>query len=381
MKLRELATIQSASINPQDAPDCLFHLYSLPSFDENQTREEVIGRNIQSNKLIVPNRCILFNKLNVRFKRIWLIDNEDENKVCSTEFLPLVVNEEVVDFYYFFFLLHSPSITSYLTGQNANTSGSHKRIDPIAFLDIEITLPSKSEQKRIGALLNGLREKIITNRQQNELLDKLLQTTFSYFISVGSQRAVLGTLCQNVTDGEHNTVKDTAGGGYFLLSCKNLKDNAVHISQEREIDQKTFLRIRKRTQLQRGDILMSSVGTIGECVYLFDAPGNYEFQRSVAIIKPKSALVGLALYFALRRQREELEILSHGAVQRCIFISDLTGFQVELPKETSIKLFWERGSSMMSQITKNNTQIVELTELQDYLLPLLMNGQVSVKQK
>ena len=57
MQLKDIVRIQTASINPMDAPDKLFHLYSLPSFDENQKREEVYGHQIQSNKSIVPNKC------------------------------------------------------------------------------------------------------------------------------------------------------------------------------------------------------------------------------------------------------------------------------------------------------------------------------------
>lgn len=170
MKLKDILSIHSESVNPQTTPDKWYHLYSLPSFDENQTREEVKGSEIQSNKFIVPDRCILFNKLNVRFKRIWLIDNDDIDKICSTEFLPLVVDETKVDFLYCYFLLQSDSITDYLTGQNTNTSGSHKRIDPTDFLNIEVSLPSLSEQHRIGEVLYNLERKINVSHQINDNL-------------------------------------------------------------------------------------------------------------------------------------------------------------------------------------------------------------------
>ena len=171
MQLKDILRIQTAFINPMDAPDKLFHLYSLPSFDDNQKREDVYGHQIQSNKSIVPDKCILFNKLNVRFQRIWLIDNDDKDKICSTEFLPLIVNEDKVDFYYCYFLLHSPGITCYLTGQNTNTSGSHKRIDPDDFMSIEVQLPALPEQKRIGKLLYDIEQKITVNRQINDYLE------------------------------------------------------------------------------------------------------------------------------------------------------------------------------------------------------------------
>ena len=168
MKIRDVVTLVTQSISPET--NIKYHLYSLPSYDESQTREELLGTDIQSNKYSVPNKCILFNKLNVRFKRIWAIDNQDENKLCSTEFLPLVVDESKIDFNYCFYLLQSESITDYLCGQNTNTSGSHKRIDPQDFLNISIQLPQLEEQRRIGNFLSSIDAKIKLNRAINQNL-------------------------------------------------------------------------------------------------------------------------------------------------------------------------------------------------------------------
>ena len=168
MKLKDIFTLVTRSVNPQ--PDVHYHLYSLPAFDDNQTREEVFGQDIMSNKLVVPNKCILFNKLNVRFKRVWKIDNQDINKLASTEFLPLIVREDKVDFKFAYYLLLSEAVTNYLSGQNANTSGSHKRINADVLLNINVNLPSRSEQERIGKLLSDIDAKIELNREINRNL-------------------------------------------------------------------------------------------------------------------------------------------------------------------------------------------------------------------
>ena len=168
MKLKDIFTLVADSVAPKT--DVHYHLYSLPSFDQAQTREEVIGCEIMSNKYAVPDKCILFNKLNVRFKRVWRIDNEDDNKIASTEFLPLVVNEKEVDYQYAYYVLVSDAVTNYLCDQNANTSGSHKRISPDVLFDMEISLPSRAEQERIGQLLHDIDSKIALNREINRNL-------------------------------------------------------------------------------------------------------------------------------------------------------------------------------------------------------------------
>ncbi len=180
MKIQDIVTLVTNSISPQSGKK--YSLYSLPSFDNNQTREELDGSEIQSNKYTVPDKCILFNKLNVRFKRVWRIDNIDDNKICSTEFLPLVVDENKVDYQYCYYLLISDQITNYLCGQNANTSGSHKRIDPTDFLNIELpTLPAMEEQKRIGQLLCSLDQKIALNRAINDNLEVMAKQLYDYW--------------------------------------------------------------------------------------------------------------------------------------------------------------------------------------------------------
>ena len=177
MKIKDIITLETATVNPMNKANLCWHLYSLPSFDDGKQREEVLGKDIQSNKYIVPDKCILFNKLNVRFKRIWQIDNTDEHKICSTEFLPLVVNETVADYNYVYYLLRSETITTYLSGQNSNTSGSHKRIDPNHFMNIEVNLPTLPEQQRIGSILANLDSKISINSELNKNLPKFVHSS------------------------------------------------------------------------------------------------------------------------------------------------------------------------------------------------------------
>ena len=91
-------------------------------------------------------------------------------KSLQLNFLPLIIDENKVDFDYCFYLLASPAITDYLCGQNANTSGSHKRIDPTNFFNIGIKLPPLAQQYEIGKLLSSLDTKIKLNRQINQNL-------------------------------------------------------------------------------------------------------------------------------------------------------------------------------------------------------------------
>lgn len=167
-KLGEILNISAVSITPQTG--LAYQLYSLPSYDDGQEPELISGEFIHSNKYIVPDRCILFNKLNVRFKRIWKIDNSTPNKLCSTEFLPLIIDESMVDYQYCYYLIKSDHLTNFLCGINSNTSGSHKRINSDILLNIDVVLPALYEQKRIGSILANIDRKITLNRSINHNL-------------------------------------------------------------------------------------------------------------------------------------------------------------------------------------------------------------------
>lgn len=187
-------------------------------------------------------------------------------------------------------------------------------------------------------------------------------------------------ICINITDGVHNTVVDDPNGTYLLLSCKNIKGGVLSISSdERLINEETFLKLRKRTKLEKGDILLSSVGTIGEMFLLNEEPTNFEFQRSVAIIKPDNSKISSAfLYESMLQQKESIIHSAHGAVQQCIFISDIGDFKTILPTLEVIKKYTGIVQSMLDTITANQNENKKLSNLRDTLLPKLMNGEIEV---
>ncbi len=147
------------------------------------------------------------------------------------------------------------------------------------------------------------------------------------------QKVRLNDVCIQITDGVHNTVIDTPNTQYYLLSCKNLKNGTIVIREnERTISEETLLTLRKRTQTAKGDVLLSSVGTIGETAIIKDENPNYEFQRSVAIFKPNpDCITSKFLFYVLNNNKKILQHAAHGAVQQCLFINPLKDFEIQLP--------------------------------------------------
>ena len=196
------------------------------------------------------------------------------------------------------------------------------------------------------------------------------------------KNATVDEVSLNVTDGVHNTVKDDPDGEFFLLSCKNIKGGSLSLGDaERRINQETFEKLRKRTKLEKGDILLSSVGTIGELLLMSFDPDKYEFQRSVAIIKPNIDVVSSEyLYCALLAQKQEIIRAAHGAVQQCIFISDIKGFTIHKPTAERLIQFDNAVVPMMKMIYQNEEENRRLSSFRGILLPKLMSGELDVSE-
>lgn len=402
MKIKDIVRFHSETTMP--IPDVVYHLYSLPSFDNNQTREELLGQDIQSNKFTVPNRCILFNKLNVRFKRIWRIDSDEDHKIASTEFLPLIIDENKVDFAYCFYLLASPAITDYLCGQNANTSGSHKRIDPTNFFNIGIKLPPLAQQYEIGKLLSSLDAKIKLNRQINQNLEAMAKQLYDYWFvqfdfpneegkpykSSGGEMVWNEKLKRNIPVGWH------CGNLFEIavftngLACQKFrpKDDEVPLPviKIREMHdgisvdtEEVTSNIPESVKVYNGDVLFSWSASLEVMLWAYGLGGlnQHIFKVASANDFPKSFYYFQLLdYVDVFKKMAEARKTTMGHITQ----DHLQQSTIAIPDNKDIAdKFEELISPIFKQIVKLQEEISNFIKQRDELLPLLMNGQITIE--
>lgn len=122
------------------------------------------------------------------------------------------------------------------------------------------------------------------------------------------------------------------------------------------------------------------MGSVGEVCLLTEQPVCFDFQRSVAMLKPdKDSISSYWLYEMFISIKPLLRLLAHGAVQQCLFISDICGIDTVLPNKPIIDLYSQTVSPMFKSIKRLHDENRELIHLRDWLLPMLMNGQVKVE--
>lgn len=151
----EQGILQNRSVNPQQEPHKIFCEYSMPSYDNDKIPIYRCGNEMYSSRFAICGPVLLFNKLNVRQKRIWFLENTPSDSICSMEFLPY--SSDSIDLLLLSHILGTDQSTEYFVGLSKGTSNSQKRIRPIDFISKKIAIPSSlAEQQTIAEALSDI---------------------------------------------------------------------------------------------------------------------------------------------------------------------------------------------------------------------------------
>jgi restriction endonuclease S subunit len=156
--------------------------------------------------------------------------------------------------------------------------------------------PPLDEQRRIVARIEQLAAKIEEARrlrrqvvQEVEALwPSILTSAYDEAVGIAGKSERLDDLCQFVTDGTHITPRYVPEGIPFL-SVKDITTGQIRFDDARFITREEHLILTKRCRPERGDVLLTKVGTTG-------------FAKAVDVDREFSIFVSLAL-LRLDKQR------------------------------------------------------------------------------
>ena len=171
----------SSTLNPQDTPNDYYVEYSMLAFDNGEVPDTVLGKTMNSARRIIDKPCLLINKLNVRKKRIWYVEQPEENAVSSAEFVP--VSSEIIDLYCLKQIVQEYSFTAYLENHSSGSSNSQKRVDPHVIMSATIAFPSKDEQIMIRAFFERLEGSIFLYQRKLEAEQKRRKALQQYLLN------------------------------------------------------------------------------------------------------------------------------------------------------------------------------------------------------
>lgn len=131
-----------------------------------------------------------------------------------------------------------------------------------------------------------------------------------------------------VQDGTHGTFKRTTTG-FYLLSAKNVLTNQLNIGDdESRVSEEDYKKIVANGYPQKGDILLSCVGTIGRCCILEEE--NVAFQRSVAFIRTSINKKYLLYVLQSNTVQEQLKSMVNASAQGGIYLGALRKVELKI---------------------------------------------------
>ena len=239
------------------------------------------------------------------------------------------INSEVFVPYIYFFL------DNYLgTLRGLAIGGVIKYIKLGNLTEAEVPLPSLDEQKKIAAILDKATELIALRKQQIEKLDLLVKSRFIEMFGTlpNKDYVFLEEMCVLITDGTHQPPKFVKEGIPFLF-VSNIVKNTTTYDTEKYITEENYIELIKRTPVEIGDILFSTVGSYGHpAVVKYDRP--FCFQRHIAYLKPKKELVNSEyLHSALLSVdgQRQIEARVKGVAQKTLNLSEIRNIRLPLP--------------------------------------------------
>jgi len=280
--------------------------------------------------------------------------------------------------------------------------------------EVKTYLPERKIQDRIAKVLSDLDAKIELNNKINRELEAMAKTLYDYWfvqfdfpneqgkpykssggkmvynaelkreIPVGWEVGNIGNYCPS-SGGFAFKSSWWTNEGVSVVKIKDIQeDYTIDISNLAKVDL-TDKKIDDKFKAKPGDILIAMTGaTVGKygIVPITDYP-IYVNQRVGYFNLGKEPTEKLPYLINSLNQpyfREMIFSLASGAAQPNISNEQINRISLIIPDRTIVNKYNLKFAPFYKTILNNQRQNQQLTELRDWLLPMLMNGQVTVKE-
>lgn len=324
---------------------------------------------------------------------------------CTNQgFKNIVVDRSIcdVDFLYYYLKYHIKEIGALGSGT------TFKEVSKASLQQFEITIPSLDVQKHIASILADIDQKIALNRKINDNLEAMAKQLYDYWFvqfdfpneegkpykSSGGKMVWNEKLKREIPEGwdvvtlidfaeiKNGATPSTAnplnyGGNIIWITPKDLSDQQSKFvyQGERNISQLGYDSC-STNLLPANSVLLSSRAPIGlVSIAMTELCTNQGFKSLV----PHDANNSLYLYYYIKHHIKQIEQLGTGTTFKEVSREDLCKFPILMPRNALGYLQWvERMTQIADEQFILTKEIANLTKQRDELLPLLMNGQVSV---
>lgn len=356
-------------------------------------------------KKTIEKHDILFSEIRPKNRRYAYVDFQDtEDFVVSTKLMVLRKFNPEVDNKYLYYFLTNDQMLSMLQSRAENRICSFPQITFDLLSDYRIRVPELPEQKKIAELLSILDAKIDGNIRISNELEAMATTIYNYWFrqfdfpdahskpykSSGGKMTYVPALKHEIPVGwKHSTIGDTfktyLGGTpsrerpdfwfpeeiNWLSSSEN---PGTFVVEPDERISMLGLENSPAKLLPKGTVILSIVRHIRASILGIEAATN----QSVVGILEDDDFTNSFIYPYLVGEIPRLMSLRTGAQQPHINKGVLDESPIVIPDKATLSSYTSLATPIFSQMGVLFDQNQKLTHLRDWLIPLMMNGQVTV---
>jgi type I restriction enzyme S subunit len=295
-----------------------------------------------------------------------------------------IIPNKSIDIDFLYYLLHTKK-QEFLTKASGST---FLEISKTILENIKLNIPNILEQKKIANVLSVLDDKIELNNRINAELEAMAKTLYDYWFvqfdfpdangkpykSSGGKMVYNETLKREIPEGWESVVIENI----LDTSPKNIKiqkAEVLHYGSVPVIDQgKDFIcGFTNNKQAFISPIKPHIIfGDHTRTVKLV----NFNYARGAdgtkVLISNNKCIPGYLMYQIIL----SIDLSNYGYARHFKFLKD---YKIILPAESVAKNYNDLVSPLFNRIKQSYSENLILKTLRDWLLPMLMNGQVKVK--
>jgi type I restriction enzyme S subunit len=349
-------------------------------------------------KFSVQDRDFLISCSGVNMGAIYQLNEPFERGVINQALLRVRLNNDLIDDNYFYYLFRELISKRITTGSGDSTIPNFPPLEVIKNVDLQ--LPRKEIQEIIGKILSDLDAKIELNNKINVELEAMAKTLYNYWFvqfdfpdtngkpykTSGGKMVFNEELKREIPEGWE--VLDLSGIANITMGQSppgesyNEEGNGTVFYQGCTDFGNRFPTIRKYTTsptrfAKQGDILLSVRAPVGT---MNIAKEDCCIGRGLASLNSKdnciSYLFGVMVNLKQIFDRRNVNGTTFGSITK----DDLFSLKVIKPSKEVLLQFDKIVNPCFEKQNKLEQENIELASLRDWLLPMLMNGQVSVDE-
>jgi type I restriction enzyme S subunit len=397
-------------------------LHGTPSYDNESDVFFINGNNLKNGSIFISN--ITKKVTNTDFESNYIVLNEnslllsingtigemafynDEKVMLGKSAAYLNFKNGINRFYYYYFQLKD--VQRYF--HNVATGSTIKNLGLKSIQDFEVPHPPEEEWKPIAKILTDIDKKIELNNKINTELEAMAKLIYDYWFvqfdfpsdspenkgkpykSSGGKMVYNEELKREIPEGwgagnvmylanllgggtPKTTVNKYWGGSIPFFTPADAESDVYCLKTKENITAEGLNSCSSRLY-EQGTVFITARGTVGK---INIASTDMAMNQSCYALQGKEGVGYEFVYFYAEELVSYVKSKASGSIFKALVTNDFKFTELVIPPLELIDKFIQTVESNFEKLLVNKQENHQLAELRDWLLPMLMNGQVTIK--